>query len=349
MDSFIKKYINELNSCIDNPVAPLKDYHEVMRRCINVLGNDLNIDENIFYWNERYAFEDIKLLVDILEYNLSKDDKNSNIQIDVSTKNKIFISHRTTDEKIARLLARYLVDCGAPRESVFISSLPGNDVKFEISKEVKENLQSSALNIVLLSSNYYKSAYCQNEAGIIWYLDVPKVVIALPEITTQNMQGFLNSENKIRRLDNKDDMLILAKIIEEKYLHTPISPVTLNGYVDDLIEDYSTALKSRNTVQVIKSHNVIYPNKDGIYTTTVIDERDTKNAKYRCLKIDGILPTGEPYKNDETHWLLLDSSVYSTVSIGDKVTFEVSSICPLRDFSDLKHTRNIYVKQLLAI
>ena len=163
------------------------------------------------------------------------------------------------------------------------------------------------------------------------------------------MQGFLNSENKIRRLDNKDDMLILAKIIEEKYLHTPISPVMLNGYVDDLIEDYSTALKSRNTVQVIKSHNVIYPNKDGIYTTTVIDERDTKNAKYRCSKIDGILPTGEPYKNDETHWLLLDSSVYSTISIGDKVTFEVSSICPLRDFSDLKHTRNIYVKQLLAI
>ena len=344
-DAFIKEKEEEL-------------YSVIRETCIVLETIIPNISDSLNKTNG-FALEDARILIGKIRLHLINVNNNSNISTNnsfikvvepqKSQNNKIFISHRTTDEKIAKLIARFLIDCGAPRDSVFVSSLPGNDVNFEISKEVKENLHASSLNIVLLSSDYYKSAYCQNEAGIIWYLDIPKVVIALPEITTQNMQGFLNSENKIRRLDNKDDMLSLAKLVEEKYLNNPISPVMLNRYVDDLIEDYNTALKTRTTVQTIKSHNVIYPNKYGIYTTTIIEERDTKNSKYRCLKIDGILPTGEPYKNDETHWLLLDSSVYSDVSIGDKVTFVVSSICPLRDFSDLKHTRNIYVNQLLVI
>ena len=77
-----------------------------------------------------------------------------------------------------------------------------------ISREVKEKIANSSVNIAILSSSYYESAYCTNEAGIIWLQDpeIPAVVIGLPEIDHNNMHGFLNSDYKLRRLDNLNDI-----------------------------------------------------------------------------------------------------------------------------------------------
>jgi len=120
----------------------------------------------------------------------------------------IFISHRSIDAEIADMLKDYLVTTGIPNEYIFCSSLPGNDVSSVISREVKERIANSSVNIAILSNSYYESAYCINEAGIIWVQDpeTPAVVIGLPEITYNNMHGFLNSDYKLRRLDNLNDI-----------------------------------------------------------------------------------------------------------------------------------------------
>ena len=120
----------------------------------------------------------------------------------------IFISHRTIDAEIADMLKDYLVTTGIPNNYIFCSSLPGNDVNSVISREVKEKIANSSVNIAILSSSYYESAYCINEAGIIWLQDpdVPAVVIGLPEIDNNIMHGFLNSDYKLRRLDNLSDI-----------------------------------------------------------------------------------------------------------------------------------------------
>ena len=120
----------------------------------------------------------------------------------------IFISHRSIDAEIADMLKDYLVTTGIPNNYIFCSSLPGNDVKSVISREVKEKIANSSVNIAILSGSYYESAYCINEAGIIWLQDsdVPAVVIGLPEIDHNNMHGFLNSDYKLRRLDNLSDI-----------------------------------------------------------------------------------------------------------------------------------------------
>lgn len=123
---------------------------------------------------------------------------------------KIFISHRTSDKEIADMLQDYFVAMGVPRDLVFCSSLPGNDVSEKISVEVKKALQNSQLNLVILSKEYYESAYCLNEAGIIWFHDeIPVIPIALPEINHNNMYGFLNGDYKIRRLDNLTDIAFI--------------------------------------------------------------------------------------------------------------------------------------------
>ena len=120
----------------------------------------------------------------------------------------IFISHRSIDAEIADMLKDYLVTTGIPNNYIFCSSLPGNDVNRVISREVKEKIANSSVNIAILSSSYYESAYCTNEAGIIWLQDpeIPAVVIGLPEIDHNNMHGFLNSDYKLRRLDNLNDI-----------------------------------------------------------------------------------------------------------------------------------------------
>lgn len=120
----------------------------------------------------------------------------------------IFISHRSIDAEVADMLKDYLVTTGIPNDYIFCSSLPGNDVNNVISREVKEKIANSSVNIAILSNSYYESAYCINEAGIIWLQDpeVPAVVIGLPEITHNNMHGFLNSDYKLRRLNNLNDI-----------------------------------------------------------------------------------------------------------------------------------------------
>ena len=119
----------------------------------------------------------------------------------------IFISHRSTDKAIADMLLDFFTGTGIPKNAVFCSSLPGNDISEKISGEVKAALKNSAINISILSHDYYQSAYCLNEAGIFWFQDdVAVIPVALPEIDVSKMYGFLNSEYKLRRLDFDTDI-----------------------------------------------------------------------------------------------------------------------------------------------
>ena len=95
---------------------------------------------------------------------------------------KIFISHRSDDKEIVECFIDFLISLSIPRVDIFCSSLPGNDVTFEISGEIKEALNNSIINIVFLSSEYYKSAYCLNEAGVIWFVEKICIVIATQDI-----------------------------------------------------------------------------------------------------------------------------------------------------------------------
>ena len=133
----------------------------------------------------------------------------------MSTNKRIFISHRTCDKKVADMLCDYFVALGINSEAVFCSSLPGNDVKEKISVEVKEALKESALNVAILSKAYYESAYCLNEAGILWYNDTKVLVIGLDDIQHSDMIGFLNDDYKIRRLDNSTDVAHIADMLQE--------------------------------------------------------------------------------------------------------------------------------------
>lgn len=132
-------------------------------------------------------------------------------------RDEIFISHRTTDSVVAGMIKDFLVNAGIQNENIFCSSLPGNDVGEKIASEVKQHLRKSTIIIQILSRDYYKSAYCLNEAGIAWYLEDAIVIpFALPEIDHNNMQGFVDSEYKLRSLNEEEDAAYLIDVAQNR-------------------------------------------------------------------------------------------------------------------------------------
>ena len=175
------------------------------------------------------------------EYEAEREQTNLNI----SNRSKIFISHRSTDAPIADALFDFFIATGIQREKIFCSSLPGNDVKEKISVEVKETMKNSCLNIAILSNEYYKSAYCLNEAGILWFQDVPVIPIALPEIQPTDMIGFLNDDYKIRRLDNADDLAYIYDTACEVTSSEQAKAGTVTAETRKLINKYQELISSR--------------------------------------------------------------------------------------------------------
>ena len=185
----------------------------------------------------------------------------------------IFISHRTEDAEVADMLRDYLIATGIPNEYVFCSSLPGNDVKSVISREVKDKIANSVVNIAILSHGYYESAYCINEAGIIWLQDphIPAIVVGLPEISHTNMHGFLNSDYKLRRLDNANDISEIYDTVRDAVGATPANFSVATAASQKLSARYDEYLKSR-TLPATASTQAITP-------STLIEEVTTDDER----------------------------------------------------------------------
>lgn len=182
----------------------------------------------------------------------------------------VFISHRSSEAKVADMLRVFLVGTGIPNDCIFCSSLPGNDVKHRISPEVKEKIKYSAVNIALLSNDYYNSAYCVNEAGIIWLREeaIP-IVIGMPEITHDNMLGFLNNDYKLRRLNSDDDIAAIYDAVQKA---VGVPPATISVVVNashKLKENYDAFISSRTIESQSKGH----PTADILDLITTDDEK----------------------------------------------------------------------------
>ena len=192
----------------------------------------------------------------------------------------IFISHRSTDAEVADMIKDFLVATGIPNDKVFCSSLPGNDVKFRISAEVKKRLQESIVNILILSKDYYESAYCLNEAGVAWYMEdeVDNIAVCLPEINEDKMWGFFNGENKVRRLDNENDVAAIYDAIRKRLNVSSVDFSVVTREKQKLAQRYEQHIRLREKVGAIEPE-VEDPD------TAEPDHRDTDPFDYPLLQL----------------------------------------------------------------
>lgn len=113
--------------------------------------------------------------------------------------NKIFLSHSSKDAKIAEAFKTYLFNIGVDIDNdlYFTSNNDtgialGNDVLTDIHNE----LTNAKIVILLLSKNYYSSAYCMNEMGATWILNKAFIPFILPEIENQTMVGVIGNNKQ---------------------------------------------------------------------------------------------------------------------------------------------------------
>ena len=210
---------------------------------------------------------------------------------------KIFISHRSTDKEVADLLEIFLTKCGISTEHIFCTSLPGNDIKEKIPPEVKEALKNSVVNIAILSQAYYESAYCQNEAGIIWFSDVESVVFALPDVDERSMQGFLNDEYKIKRFDSRSDLFTALDIIRPYFPEISAVPTAkLNSNVDHLVKGY---LAITDTGKVKNGFD--HQSGKKYHEAQIVRVWPPSNPQY--FELDHLLELDEDTSKDKSHWI----------------------------------------------
>ena len=254
------------------------------------------IQEVYDYKNSKFStFEDmLSLLISLSnddEYWTNKSSNKTMILDNIKNENfsfKIFISHRTSDKDFVDIFVNFLVSIGVSYENVFCSSLPGCDVQKNISDEIKDALNISVCNIVILSKEYYNSPYCLNECGIIWFLDskgIPVIPIGLEDISVQDMKGFLNSNFKLRKLNNANDLDYIYDTLNKIGVVTNSTRQMVSNSIDTIKERYNTLLRKSE-----KKFNKI-DNKSEVYTTD--DERIliyyiTTKKKRKILKSDFI-------------------------------------------------------------
>jgi len=202
-----------------------------------------------------------------------------------NTSSKItFISHRSTDKDIADMLLDFFASLNVEKSFAFCSSLPGNDIKHKISQEIKEALQKSVINIVILSHEYYQSAYCLNEAGIIWFQENPVLVIALPEIQPNTMLGFLNDEYKIRCLDNESDIAAIYDQVTDALSINKASATPLTYEIRKLKDRYTLYLTNSTSVETTDTPDEKYLTDDERIVLYYIGLRKIRKVKDSDIK-----------------------------------------------------------------
>lgn len=86
-----------------------------------------------------------------------------------------------------------------------------------------------------------------NEAGILWFQEnVPVIPIALPEINSSNMYGFLSNEYKLRRLDSDTDIPYIYDVVRINVSARHIKTETVVLESNKLKMRYVEFLKARS-------------------------------------------------------------------------------------------------------
>lgn len=241
----------------------------------------------------------------------------------------IFISHRSTDKNIVDIFVDFLKIVGVPSDAIFCSSLPGNDVKSKIDAEIKETLGNSDINIIFLSEDYYKSSYCLNEEGVIWFLDTQQIIIALPEINERNMVGFIDHNSKLRRLDVSSDVSGIYDIICDRY-DLKYSASIVNREIDKLVNRYKELIKNRDvgelTTEIFDSNMLTDDEAAVLYyiwrhkkIKTKIDEINSWLETYEIYDIDAanginLLVQSNMGKIDDEGNFSMDIKLFRTIT-----------------------------------
>ena len=125
-------------------------------------------------------------------------------------RNKVFISHSSSDAGYVKAIVGLLEDMGLGREEIICSSV--DIYKIPLGKNIfdylAEQFQNYNLHVLfVLSENYYASVVCLNEMGAAWVLKQRYDAILLPGMRFEDVRGCIDKNQIGIKLDSEEEEL----------------------------------------------------------------------------------------------------------------------------------------------
>lgn len=181
----------------------------------------------------------------------------------------IFISHSSNDVEIVDEFIKYLVNIGVEREKIFCSSISDLGCETSIRNDIRKSMVSSKIFLIFLSNNYYKSEYCLNEEGIIWYIDRIYFLINIENIAVENLKGLISPDTLIKDILNKDDIFVVTKKIFEELKINQTNAVS--NYIECMISNVYSIIKRKYNISNPKMLSSIKGKNLDAYETKICD------------------------------------------------------------------------------
>lgn len=142
--------------------------------------------------------EDLKILISsihgyIEELSESKHDYSDNNILEEKPLSKIFISHASKDSEIVEEIIEVLESIGLESTQIFCTSFEGYgiDLGENFLDEIKNELSSNSMVILILSANFFQSPICLCEMGATWVLAKQHIPIVIPPLDYKDIKGVI--------------------------------------------------------------------------------------------------------------------------------------------------------------
>ena len=108
---------------------------------------------------------------------------------------KIFLSHASKDKSLAESLADLLTaGCAVNPNDILCTTLEGKGIPAGTSSFIeylRQQIQKPNLVILLLSENFFASAFCLCELGAVWGMDLPNFPLVVPPLDKGDLKATL--------------------------------------------------------------------------------------------------------------------------------------------------------------
>lgn len=248
----------------------------------------------------------------------------------------VFLSHNSVDKQYGNALRNLLVSIGVTNSDIVYTSHEKN--KIPVGKNIYDYLgdriEESNIVLFLLSEEYFKSVVCLNEMGASWVTKNEYYLFFVPGfdrnlrefmdccINQKKMGVTLNGDNNCRQ-----GIREFARDLSTK-MKLDVDDETIYDEVEKCCELLRKIIPSSST-----------------YVATITDV--VKYADYIFCKMDILIPIGERYHDEESHWLQLNYKfvpIAQEISVGQRIKFKVKSVTDFEEEKYGNHNfRNVYV------
>jgi hypothetical protein len=175
-------------------------------------------DLNEFRKDLKIAKDLIVNYIDEFKEDMNVEDETTNETKEVSSVDKVFISHSSKDSEIVEELIDILETIGLDSTSIFCTSFGEYGISFgeNFLQRIQNELSENTLVLFLISENFYSSPICLCEMGATWVQSKEHIPILVPPFRFEQIEGVIPLTQGLY-INNSIELNLLKELLEQKF------------------------------------------------------------------------------------------------------------------------------------